>query len=122
MVDLRPVVKTDQIEHLSNWAQENFRRISDDLDALPVFAYGVLEVTGEIEITTGISYVDVALASLVSPPVAGAAVVRAVPVTTAENRGSGYGNIVLTVYTDAHAVSTAPTIITWLAIGINRIP
>lgn len=122
MVDLIPVTRTENIRDLAGWTYNNFRRIMDEMDAQPAVDSGEEFVTGSLELTTDIPFIYNVVASLQGAPVAGAAYVRAISVNAAESRGSDFGNIVLEVFTSAFVLSTTPVVVSWFAMGTNRIP
>ena len=78
----------------------------------PIHAGGVVEVTGEVEVKTGLRDLQAYGASFVGAPVAGAAFLHV-------EKSIVGGNAVLTikVLTDAYAASSTAIDVSWNALG-----
>lgn len=118
-VDLQPGPKTD--EKFRSYLETQFRRVGDSIEAIPEIDYGILTVTGSVEIVTNVINVEVVVAVFDDPPVAGAAYLRAIPVNVAENRGSDFSNILIDVYTNGFALSSTPIRVSWIAVGSTKV-
>lgn len=110
-VDLQPIAKSDA--SMLTYLDINFRRIADTLAALTNVEQGTLEVTGSVQIDTGMAEVINAYASFAGAPSADAAYVQIFP------RGASFPKeIEIKVFTSSFAASTTPVDIAWYALGV----
>lgn len=113
-----PVLKSaEEIRSLASWSERQLTRLVNQLNAENVIYGEILSVTGTEEIETEVPYVLFATASLVYPPVAGAAYVTCGPISSYEERGTDFDVVQVSVWTSAFALSTTPTDVQVIAFG-----
>jgi len=109
-VQLQPLAKHP--EALLTYIDINFRRITDLLASLSNVEQGIIEVTGSIQIDTGLPEVYNVFAGFNGTPTANTAYVQAFLLGTSEPR-----TIEIKVFTSSFAAATTPVNIAWYAIG-----
>lgn len=109
-VDLPPAAKREQ--SYAAYLDLAFRRIQDVLESLADVEQGINEVTGSLEIDTGIPEVYNGFAGLNGTPESGACFVRCYP-----KGSSAPSNIVIEVYKNDFTAATIAKDIWWLSIG-----
>lgn len=109
-VNLKPLAKAEGA--MLSYLDINFRRISDTLASLTNVEQGVLEITGSVEIDTGMPQVYNCFAGFNDAPSSGAAFIRAFPVGPSDPK-----NIVIEVYNDSFGASSTAVNVAWYAIG-----
>ncbi len=96
-------------EGLDQYLGYNFSRIENVFERLLDVATGVVAVTGQASVATGLATVGGGVAAFTTDPSAGAAFISCVP--------AAQGQITIRVLTSAFALSITAVSIRWIAVG-----
>ncbi len=95
---------------LDAYVQANFTRIENVFDVVEDVKSGQSLVTGSLTLNTGLTTVTRAIGGLLNSPVAGGCFITITPGTA--------GLITVRVFSSTFVLSTVPTQIQWIAIGV----